>query len=167
VCNSNMNCHCEVGWAPPDCRYAGHGGSVDSTDPVRVALLVIFFFVLPVVLLFLMLRFPRCRRALLCLREGSPFHKRRQHNRFRSPPNLLCQRNLSPWTHPLTSPTLGTPLPSTPPTWEHLYLQAFQTDDLLPHHRNRPYPGNQPSHPHSDRRTMPANWAGPERTSLN
>ncbi|KAK0146070.1 Disintegrin and metalloproteinase domain-containing protein 12 [Merluccius polli] len=89
VCNSNMNCHCEVGWAPPDCRYAGHGGSVDSgpaqasggTDPVRVALLVIFLFVVPVVLLFLMLRFPRCRRSLLCLGEGSPFHKSRQHNR--------------------------------------------------------------------------------------
>ncbi|XP_030214830.1 disintegrin and metalloproteinase domain-containing protein 15 isoform X3 [Gadus morhua] len=89
VCNSNMNCHCEAGWAPPDCRYAGHGGSVDSgpsrtpgsTDPVRVALLVIFLFVLPVVLLFLMLRFPRCRRGLLCLGAGGPFNKSRQHNR--------------------------------------------------------------------------------------
>ncbi|XP_056142807.1 disintegrin and metalloproteinase domain-containing protein 12 isoform X2 [Lampris incognitus] len=90
VCNSNRNCHCEVGWAPPDCRYAGHGGSVDSgparasqeSDPVRVALLVIFLFVLPVVLLFLALRFPRCRRSLLCLGVGSPSHKTgRQHNR--------------------------------------------------------------------------------------
>ncbi|XP_068426841.1 disintegrin and metalloproteinase domain-containing protein 12 isoform X3 [Clinocottus analis] len=79
VCNSNMNCHCDVGWAPPDCRYSGHGGSVDSgparaageANPVRVALLVIFLFVLPVVLLFLALRFPRFRQK---------FHKR-QHNR--------------------------------------------------------------------------------------
>uniref|UniRef100_A0A3Q2VKG6 ADAM metallopeptidase domain 15 n=1 Tax=Haplochromis burtoni TaxID=8153 RepID=A0A3Q2VKG6_HAPBU len=89
VCNSNRNCHCEVGWAPPDCRYSGHGGSVDSgparapreSDPVRVALLVIFLFILPVVLLFLALRFPGFRQRLFCLGPNSPFHKARQHNR--------------------------------------------------------------------------------------
>ncbi|XP_030606048.1 disintegrin and metalloproteinase domain-containing protein 15 isoform X2 [Archocentrus centrarchus] len=89
VCNSNRNCHCDVGWAPPDCKYSGYGGSVDSgpartareSDPVRVALLVIFLFILPVVLLFLALRFPRFRQWLLCLGPNSPFHKARQHNR--------------------------------------------------------------------------------------
>ncbi|XP_043973363.1 disintegrin and metalloproteinase domain-containing protein 15 isoform X2 [Gambusia affinis] len=89
VCNSNRKCHCDAGWAPPDCRFSGRGGSVDSgpaaaaaeSDPVRVALLLIFFFILPVVLLFLALRFPRFRQTLCCLGPNSPFHKARQHNR--------------------------------------------------------------------------------------
>ncbi|XP_059423950.1 disintegrin and metalloproteinase domain-containing protein 12 isoform X7 [Carassius carassius] len=85
VCNSNKNCHCDEGWAPPDCRYSGTGGSVDSgpareprdSDPARVALLVIFLFVLPVSLLFVALRFPRCRRGLVYLGH-TPFNKSRQ-----------------------------------------------------------------------------------------
>ncbi|XP_077950391.1 disintegrin and metalloproteinase domain-containing protein 12 isoform X3 [Gasterosteus aculeatus] len=89
VCNSNKNCHCEAGRAPPDCRYSGHGGSVDSgparaaggSDPVRAALLVIFLFVLPSLLLFLVLRCPRFRQKFLCVCVGGPTHKGRQHNR--------------------------------------------------------------------------------------
>ncbi|XP_026083187.1 disintegrin and metalloproteinase domain-containing protein 15-like isoform X4 [Carassius auratus] len=85
VCNSNKNCHCDEGWAPPDCRYSGTGGSVDSgparepedSDPAQVALLVIFLFVLPVSLLFVALRFPRCRRGLVYLGH-TPFNKSRQ-----------------------------------------------------------------------------------------
>uniref|UniRef100_F6U405 ADAM metallopeptidase domain 15 n=1 Tax=Monodelphis domestica TaxID=13616 RepID=F6U405_MONDO len=30
VCNSNGHCHCDQGWAPPDCSNQGFGGSVDS-----------------------------------------------------------------------------------------------------------------------------------------
>ncbi|KAM8827067.1 disintegrin and metalloproteinase domain-containing protein 12 isoform 3-T4 [Synchiropus picturatus] len=102
VCNSNRNCHCDVGWAPPDCRYSGYGGSVDSgpaqasagSDPVRVALLVIFLFVLPVVLLFFALRFPRFRRRLFCFGADGPVYKRRQHNRVSN-----CDRWGSDLTH--------------------------------------------------------------------
>ncbi|EHH62278.1 hypothetical protein EGM_20550, partial [Macaca fascicularis] len=33
VCNNLRHCHCESGFAPPDCKNPGNGGSVDSGPP--------------------------------------------------------------------------------------------------------------------------------------
>uniref|UniRef100_A0A8C9V5P8 ADAM metallopeptidase domain 9a n=1 Tax=Scleropages formosus TaxID=113540 RepID=A0A8C9V5P8_SCLFO len=96
VCNSNKNCHCDSGWAPPTCEVRGYGGSVDSgptwnenDTTLRDGLLIFFFAVLPSLVLVLYVFFRRNQ-----LRQRFYLKKRSQgYNNVTTLPRLEFTRS--------------------------------------------------------------------------
>ncbi|KAI4884259.1 hypothetical protein NFI96_014348 [Prochilodus magdalenae] len=98
VCNSNKNCHCDNGWAPPNCESSGYGGSIDSgptwndkDTSTRDGLLVFFFLILPLLALGVFVFFRRNElRRRFCRKKRSQGYEadsRPQTNNSRLPAN--------------------------------------------------------------------------------
>ncbi|CAH6787154.1 Adam9 [Phodopus roborovskii] len=94
VCNSNKNCHCENGWAPPFCETKGYGGSVDSgptynakSTALRDGLLVLFFLVIPLiaVAIFLFIRRNELRKTFFRKKRSQASDGRNQASVSRQP----------------------------------------------------------------------------------
>uniref|UniRef100_A0AAQ5Z857 ADAM metallopeptidase domain 9 n=1 Tax=Amphiprion ocellaris TaxID=80972 RepID=A0AAQ5Z857_AMPOC len=76
VCNDQGNCHCDNGWAPPNCDRSGQGGSIDS-GPVQIdyslrnGLLIFFLLSVPVLVLIILAMLYIYRRDSLepCLKQ--------------------------------------------------------------------------------------------------
>ncbi|KAG7480703.1 hypothetical protein MATL_G00059070 [Megalops atlanticus] len=105
VCNSNKHCHCDNGWAPPNCEAKGYGGSVDSgptwndkDTSTRDGLLVFFFLVLPLLVVGLYVFFRRNElRRRFCRKKRSQGYEadsRPQANSSRGPPPRSSSNNI-------------------------------------------------------------------------
>ncbi|TKS89752.1 Disintegrin and metalloproteinase domain-containing protein 9 [Collichthys lucidus] len=106
VCNDQGHCHCDNGWAPPNCDKSGRGGSVDSGPAqidysLRNGLLIFFLLVVPLLVLVILVLLYIFRRDTL-----DPCLKRRR----------LKYGELDYWnTEPTIAPTEPTIAPAQPP----------------------------------------------------
>ncbi|XP_028649923.1 disintegrin and metalloproteinase domain-containing protein 15 isoform X5 [Erpetoichthys calabaricus] len=167
VCNSNENCHCDPGWAPPDCRVAGNGGSLDSGPVLQrkenhrssVTLLVFFLFILPVAVLCLLLVWHRRRKEKICW-GSSAFQKgpsRPQSRTMASDWNNSTREQVQPLRYQWMQ---NNDIPLTPP----FHKMNIHTRPPPP---QKPLPSDPPSRPLSgttlqcepDMNAVPANGA--------
>ncbi|KAM4690022.1 disintegrin and metalloproteinase domain-containing protein 15 isoform 2-T2 [Rhinophrynus dorsalis] len=158
VCNSNNNCHCDPGWAPPDCRSYGQGGSTDSGplalekagSALTTALLLIFLLFVPLVLLlgFCYIRREALKRRLGKFSKGTKCQYRvtqtsSQHRPQRPPPPPLWTQGTELQVMSANSKGSNRPEPPSkplPPDPVHKRCQAAAQDRPPP--PNRPLPAD-------------------------
>ncbi|XP_078095508.1 disintegrin and metalloproteinase domain-containing protein 9-like isoform X2 [Mustelus asterias] len=123
VCNNNKNCHCDRGWAPPNCVNTGYGGSIDSgptyddkNTALRDGLLVFFLLVAPLLLVAVYLFVKRnelVRR--FCRKRSSQTHKSENRAQPRSASNNAAKEGVVQTTS-TTVPTYVVRPPQPSPT---------------------------------------------------
>ncbi|KAI3365175.1 hypothetical protein L3Q82_010270, partial [Scortum barcoo] len=132
VCNDRGHCHCNNGWAPPNCTSSGRGGSIDSGPAeidysLRNGLLIFFLLVVPVLVLIILVLLYIFRRDSLdpCLKRGLTKSRNARKG------NTNGQSNGSAETRATTQPPTQAPpdRPGYPPATS-LPISGFRYGEL-------------------------------------